>query len=121
MNEAALKSALSSWNLQNNVIAGSGGFRCGPDFWKVLFQSRAVIGPELQNGQFASGEVLLIAEVFIGKKEKLEPGVFGCCKELTIRDPRPALQSRCGEFVTGKSVAHLRGNAFVEQDFHAAA
>ena len=64
---------------------------------------------------------MLIAEVFVGEDEEVEPSALGDYEQVSIFDPCPALYLDGGDFVACEGVAHLCGDTFVEEDFHAAA
>jgi len=61
---------------QDTIFARLDGLGGGTDEREVPFQSRAVAGPEFENGHPAPAEILLIAEVLVGKNEEGEPGCF---------------------------------------------
>ena len=101
---------------QGAIFARLDGLGGGTDEREVPFQSRAVVGPEFENGHPAPGEILLIAEVLVGKDEEGKPGCFSGCKQLAILNPLPSLRLDGADVVTDEGMAHLHGNALVEQD-----
>jgi hypothetical protein len=66
------------------IFAHLDGLGGGTNDREVPFQSRPVIRPEFENGHPAPGEILLIAEVLVGKDEEGEPGGFSGGKQLAI-------------------------------------
>lgn len=81
-----------------------------------------MIRPQFQNRQAtATGQILLMTEVRVGDNEELKPSDFGRVEQRAVLDPYPTLLLNGDDLVSGKSVADLRGNAFVEQNLHAAA
>ena len=79
-----------------------------------------MIGPQFQDRQPLPGEVLLIAEVFVGENEEIESRVLHSGEEGSVLDAAPAHLLRSGNFMAGERVADLHRNAFVEQHPHAA-
>ncbi len=114
---------ISRWrSFERKILAGLELFRGRPDRREMVFQSGAVIRPEFQNRQSPTGQILLMAKVLVRDDEEVKPGVLGRGQEVAIFDSRPALfLDGGGGVVLRECLAHLRGNAFVEQDLHAAA
>lgn len=106
---------------QGVIFAHLDGLGGGTNDREVPFQSRPVIRPEFENGHPAPGEILLIAEVLVGKDEEGKPGGFSGGKQFAILNPLPSLGLDGADVVTDEGMAHLQGNALVEQDLHAAA
>lgn len=87
----------------------------------MLFQGGPVICPQFQNGQAATRQILLMSKILIGDDEEVEPGALGRNEQRAVLDPRPPLFLDSNGFVTGEGMPHLSGNAFVEENLHAAA
>lgn len=77
------------------------------------------VGGELQKRTAASGQVLLVADVLIGRDEQIEFG-FGLAQEITVLDATPAALPGRHADMSGENLVHGPRDAFVQQDFHAA-
>jgi hypothetical protein len=79
-----------------------------------------MVGPQFQDSQSASAEILLILEIFVGEDEEFKSGVLCQGEQVSVFDTRPSLLLDGRDVVPEECVAHLRWDAFVEQDLHAA-
>ena len=86
---------------------------CGEDAAKV-------VAGKLDDRDAASGEVLLVADVLVGRDEQVEFR-FRQPQEITVLDSAPAALRRRGSGVACEQPVHRPWHTFVQQDVHAGA
>ena len=92
----------------------------GLNFSRCREDASEVIGGKLDDRDAASGEVLLLADVLVGRDEKVELR-FRQPEEVAALDFSPAPFLRRGAGVTGEQRVHWPRHVFVLQDVHAGA
>jgi len=91
----------------------------------VLNQNRGghetaeLVRGQFQNGDAATGEVLLVAEVLVRGQEEVEV-LPGKIQQLTILDAFPTQLLRGAAFMAGEPPVQRPWHALVEEDRHAA-
>lgn len=92
----------------------------GLDFSGSGEDAAEVVAGKLDDRDAASGEVLLVADVLVGRDEPVELQ-FRQPKEVAVLDSAPTPFLRCGAGVIGEQLVHRPRHAFVQQDVHAGA
>jgi hypothetical protein len=101
-------------------LTSSDSFNRRTDFGKMTLESRAVIGPEFQNGYVAAGHVLLVSHIPICHNYEVETLLFGSIQQFSIAQSTPIRRCRGMDVMARKCPADLHWYAFVEEDLHAA-
>jgi hypothetical protein len=90
------------------------GFR---NFCELFSNSWPACCPKHKNGEFSSGEVLLMAKLLICRDEYRER-VFGDSEKLAVFHVRPAHFEYSFHIVLRKGVLKRHGSALVEENSH---
>ena len=81
------------------------------DFWPTR-------GGQNQNGNFSSGEILLVLKIFVGRDEQVKFRL-GFAEQVAVAQIRPAFFKGSGDGVFGECAAERSGRSLVEKNFHA--
>jgi len=73
----------------------------------MIFERRPVIGPELEDRDLPTLQVLLMLEILIGHDQQLKPIGFRSIQQFAIADPLPTHLHYRRYLMTAKRTAHL--------------
>lgn len=78
-----------------------------------------VVRRKLDNRDLASGEILLVANVLVGRDKEIA-FALDQPEELTVFDAAPPTLLRSGAIVANENLVHRPGHTLVEEDIHVA-
>ena len=105
-------------NFHFGITARRGCIHGGYDPFNVVAQSGPLLIADHHKRDFATGQVLLVTHVFVGRQQKLETFRLSCRYELAVSKSVPSAFYRFNNDVALEGVSKRSGGAVIEEYGH---
>jgi hypothetical protein len=82
----------------------------------VAAQLKPLLFPEENDCDPAFGQVLLVADILIGREKDIEAGILRGEDQISILETVPTLLGGGDHFISGQKWAHRNRSCLIEQD-----
>ena len=106
------------WNIDLEEAARQCRVHRRDDPRKMEFDIRPLLVPQNNDGNFAAGEILLIANVFVGRQQQFKTGFLCLTEQLAVLEFVPADLPGERNLVPNKAAGNWIGRPVIRENSH---